>query len=249
MTFKPQFSKSFFLAAGQCNAEGMLPLQWLVQRLIDVATLHANSIDIGYSHLRKHNASWVLHQVSICMESYPEVNEDFTIETWIVATNPLKSDRAYRIVRCDGTTAGYALTTWVAIDVDKRSVARLDKIFPDSLPDTGVYPPIERFRKISVPENSETLLKYRFCYTDLDCNRHVTTRRYVELMLNCLSLDFLDRNMVSSFELSFHSEALFNQDVEVRGAISDDKPFELALYCQDKLLSSFRLSTVKIERH
>lgn len=242
----PQFSKEFFLAAGQCNAEGMLPLQWLVQRLIDVATLHANSIDIGYSHLRKYGASWVLHYVVIEMESYPHVNEKFTIETWIVKTGPLTSDRGYRIINHSGDVVGYALTTWVAINIGKRTAMRLDRIFADGLPDTGVYPPVERFRKIQNIAGGEHLMKYKFCYTDLDCNRHVTTRRYVELMLNSLSLDCLDEHIISRLELSFHSEALFGEEADVINRPVSALSREVELKCGDRLLCAFRINLKRI---
>jgi len=242
-SIEPQFSKTFFLAAGQCNAEGLLPLQWLVQRLIDVATLHANSINIGYARLIKHNASWVLHSVVIEMNTYPKVNQEFTVDTWIAGTGPVTSDRAFRILDASGDVIGYALTTWVAIDIEKRRAMRLNKIFDDGLPDTGVYPPLESFRQIPRLSECDLSFEYGICYTDLDCNRHVTTRRYVELMLNCLPLEYFDKHYVSRFELAFHTEALFGEQIKVCYRFDSDDELRFELKCGDTLLAAAKATT------
>lgn len=234
-----QFSKTFFLAAGQCNAEGMLPLQWLVQRLIDVATLHANNINIGYDRLREHGASWVLHDVAISMDRYPKVNQEFTVETWIVRTGPLSSDRAFRVLDADGNTIGFALTTWVAIDFTTRRAIRMGTIFSNGLPDTGVYPPMEPHRKSPALDHTASERKYTFCYTDLDCNRHVTSRRYVEIMLNCIPLEFLDRHYISRFELSFHKEALYDEEATVLYSLDENSSMRFELR-HEGLLSAAR---------
>lgn len=238
---EPQYSKTFFLAAGQCNAEGFLPLQWLVQRLIDVATLHANSINIGYDRLKAFGASWVLHSVAVSMYSYPRVNESFTVETWIVKTSVASSDRAFRILDQNNKVIGYALTTWAAIDFEKRRAVRLANILTEGLPDNGIYPPMDRYKRTERIGNPTEIFNYRFLYTDLDCNRHVTSRRHVELMLNCLPLDFFDKYMVSRLELAFHTEALFGQDADISFCRDDEKSARMEITVGSALLSAARI--------
>ena len=45
------FVSDYFLTPGECNPEQRMPLTLLINRLIEVATLHANELGIGYAYL------------------------------------------------------------------------------------------------------------------------------------------------------------------------------------------------------
>lgn len=55
-----RFSRSFFLSAGEVNAEGEMSLPLLVSKIIDIATAHANSLGIGNPSMAAMNRGWVL---------------------------------------------------------------------------------------------------------------------------------------------------------------------------------------------
>ena len=74
---KKQFYKDYYLAAGECNPQGEMPLTLLMTRIIEVATFHANSWGVGYARLIQDNQVWVLSRVTIEMTSYPKVNTNY----------------------------------------------------------------------------------------------------------------------------------------------------------------------------
>ena len=90
------FSKDYFLTAGESNAEGRMPLTLVAERVIEVATEHANSLGIGYANLIKSNIGWVLSRMSIEMVRYPVINDSYTMETWIESYNRMFSNRNSR---------------------------------------------------------------------------------------------------------------------------------------------------------
>lgn len=233
-------TRNFFLTAGRCNAEGVLPLQALVQCLIDIATEHANRLDIGYDRLIMHNCTWVLSRIAIEMESYPGINSGFSITTWIVKSNRLYSDRAFRISDNNGNVIGYALTTWVAIDITERKGVNLDKIFVEGLPDTGEIPPVEPFRRQSVISEPDSVIPYTFRYTDIDCNRHVNSTRYIELLLNSFDICFFDSHVFSRIEIAYHAEAYFGQQVDVMKKHSNNE-IRADIIRNTDILTQFRL--------
>ena len=47
------FEQTYFLTPAECNPEGRMPITLLINRLIEVATLHANELGIGYATLVK----------------------------------------------------------------------------------------------------------------------------------------------------------------------------------------------------
>ena len=50
-----RLSHKYFLTAGESDAEGRMPLTLVAERIIEVATEHANSLGIGYATLITRN--------------------------------------------------------------------------------------------------------------------------------------------------------------------------------------------------
>ena len=115
------FSRQFYLLPGECNSEQEMPLWLLVNRIIEVATLHADSLGIGYRRLSRDNQAWVLSRMAIEMERYPKAGENYTLATWIESFNRHFSERNIEILDGDGTAIGYARTIWSVIDTNART--------------------------------------------------------------------------------------------------------------------------------
>ena len=80
---KKVLSETFFLSAGETNAEQEMSLPLLVSKLIDIATLHANHLGIGNPSMKEMKAGWVLARLAVEIKDYPKVNENYTLSTWI----------------------------------------------------------------------------------------------------------------------------------------------------------------------
>ena len=49
---KPRlFERTYFLTPAECNPQQRMPLTLLINRIIEVATLHATELGIGYADL------------------------------------------------------------------------------------------------------------------------------------------------------------------------------------------------------
>ena len=222
------YKETFFLSAGEANAEKEMSLPILVSKIIDIATAHANSLGIGNPSMTHLNAGWVLSRLTIEMESYPEVNCDYSISTWIESFNRHFSERAFCISSPDGKVYGYARSIWMVMDTVNHSNIGLSHF---SIPEElilGENPPIQKQAKHTLIEervNEETpkgvlaathpIYVYRFKYCDLDFYRHVNTVRYVSLLLNRFTLEEHDEYFVRRLELSFLHEAKYGMEVQV----------------------------------
>lgn len=223
------YTESFFLSAGETNAEQELSLPLLVSKLIDIATVHANSLGIGNPSMAELNAGWVLSRLTIEMESYPKVNTNYIISTWVESTNRHFSNRAFKIHGEDGRVYGYARSIWMVMDTVNHTNLGLGHLnFPQEIID-GTIPPIEKqARHVPIMENigdttasAATLIAtappfhYRFEYCDLDYYRHVNTVRYVNLLLNRFTLEEHDASFIRRLELSFLHEARYGMETLV----------------------------------
>lgn len=216
------YSETYFLSAGETNAESELSLTQLTSRIIDIATAHANSLGIGNPDMPGNSAGWVLSRLTIQMDSYPEVNTRYILTTWIESWNRHFSERCFSVSSEDGRIYGYARSVWMVMDTITRTNVGLSHL---SLPEnaiTGQGVPVDRQKRHfpivcpgsitdgSAPkgavEATDGPVFHKFGYSDLDAYRHVNTVRYVALLLNQFSLEDLDRTMIRRLELSFMKE-------------------------------------------
>ena len=215
------FIHSYMLTAGESDATAHMPLTLLVERVIEVATEHANTLGIGYSTLVKQNMGWVLCRISIEMKRYPEINEQYALTTWIESYNRRFSLRNMHITGGDGSIIGYVRTVWAAIDFDTRTMADLTSLPRDSFPTAALPCPIEVAPRLPEVPFDASFMAYTFRFCDLDFNRHVNTVRYVALLLNQWPLSHYDTCEASRFDIFFKHECHFGEQVDVATYTSD----------------------------
>ena len=217
-----EWEEEWFLTPAECNPEGRMPLTLLINRLIEIATLHANAIGIGYADIVGRHHTWVLSRVAVEMKRYPGVNDTYRIRTWICSVNRLFSERDFCIMSADGEVLGWARTVWGMLDTDSRRAADISYMgWIEALALPDVCPIARASRPQALREYSTE--RYRFTYCDLDFNRHVNSSRYIELLLNQWTLEYHDANRLTRFEIAYLHEAYFNQEVEVRLAAAGEE--------------------------
>ena len=210
-----EYTNKYTLTAGESNACGRMPLTLVTERIIEVATEHANALGIGYAALITRNIGWVLSRLSIEMTRYPIINEEYSFTTWIESYNRHFSERNVAIHDGSRAIIGYARTVWVAMDFASRTVADLTAFEREAFPTADLPCPIPKAPRISpLPPEAENE-SYTFRYCDIDFNRHVNTVRYLELILNHWPLEHHDRHIVSRLDLMFHHECRFGETVRL----------------------------------
>ena len=223
MSIQPTLSTTRFLAASRCNGQRCLSLQELVRELIDLATDHANLLGVGYARLAESGMAWVLSRLSVEMEKWPAMHSTYTLTTWVESFSRLFSSRCFELREGgeEGPVIGYIRSIWAAIDVASRRPADLSELTPLAEAASARQCPIAPHPRLRMPEESEER-QYTFMATDIDCNRHVTTARYVELILDSLTLDEYDREEIGRFDITFTHEALAGQKATIETARCDD---------------------------
>ena len=211
-----QYSHNYILTAGESSAEGRMPITLVTERVIEVATEHANALGIGYDTLIKRNIGWVLSRLSLEMLRYPAINEEYKLTTWIETYNRRFSERNFVMTDRDGEVLGYMRTVWVPMDFASRTVADIAAFEKSSFPTADLPCPIAKTPRIPALPDDAATENYTFRYRDLDFNRHVNTVRYLDLILNHWSLEHFDEMYPSRFDIMFHHECHFGENVKLR---------------------------------
>jgi acyl-ACP thioesterase len=221
---EPTFN--YLLTASECNPEQRLNVSGLVAKLITVATLHANALNIGARRLAPEGLTWVLSRVSVEMTRWPKYDEEFTVRTWVENCSRLFSQRNMEFTStATGEVLGYARTVWVVIDINRRAMSDIPVI--DKLTEviSNRPCPIVPMPKLREPSGDEvSRRKYVYRYSDIDFNRHVSTVRYIEQLISQWDLDWCDRYSVARIDLAFLHEAVFAQEVEIVTTVDPSNP-------------------------
>ena len=225
-------TRTYYLSAAECNAQQEMSLPLLAQKLIDVATEHANILNIGNPSMPAPDMGWVLSRLTIEMSRYPQENTDYTITTWVEDWNRHFSRRAFSISDAEGNILGYARSIWMVLNTSDRSNAGLSglKFNPDWISDIECPIPMQEKHVRIEPDGNESL--YRFKYCDIDFYRHVNTVRYIDLLLNQFDMQTYDENIVNRLELSFLHEASYGMEIRIMKQTSDINPLLHRLYLE-----------------
>lgn len=205
----PTYTHRFLLTAAEVDAQRRMPLSRLVTTIIDVATAHANRIGIGFDHLIKHDLSWVLSRLAIDIDRMPEVNHTYLFHTWVESVNRMFSERCFEMVDADsGERVLTAHSVWMVIGMASRRPGDILSVWshPELVSDRPY--PGSKCGKLLPPAAAERESSYTFAVSDIDVNRHVTTRRYIDLFVDLWSLLFLDFHFLVLQQKPWHLHRL-----------------------------------------
>lgn len=208
-----QYVNEFYLTASEVNAQEEMSLSRLVLLIIDTATAHANILGVGYASMMERNTSWVLSRLSIDIMRMPGVNRSYRLETWVESVNRIYSERLFELKDADSDEIiAWAHTTWMAIDMDSRRPTDLSRLseLVDVINDR-TFGGVKGGKLQPVHDGAEGYA-YTFKVSDIDVNRHVTTRRYIDLITDVWPLDMYNDCRVSRFEIAFKHEARYAEE-------------------------------------
>ena len=218
-----EYSKTYYLAAGECNPQGEMPLTLLMTRIIEIATWHANSWGVGYARLIQDNQVWVLSRVTIEVTAMPRVNEQYTLTTWIEDYNRHFSQRNMRLDDAQGNPLGYVRTIWMVIDMGTRASVDISQLGYISENISDLPCPIEPQSHLRPIQQGHTM-DYTFGYMDCDFNRHVNTVRYLAHLMNLFDMDCYDNFFIHRMEIAFIKETHYGETAQI--IIDDNDPMD-----------------------
>ncbi|MDZ8118306.1 acyl-[acyl-carrier-protein] thioesterase [Pontiella agarivorans] len=179
----------------------------------EAAYLHAEHFGLGHTHLAPSNMAWVLARMRLEIERLPKWGERVTLRTWPSGRDRLFYYRDFEFTDAAGETILLASTAWFVIDYKKRVRVSPDwwtradfpagrKLFDSKL---------SRLKTCGCTAGSSMSVNYG----DLDQNGHVSNIRYVEWIMNNLSLEFHQSHRILALEVNYLSEAVYGQEVSI----------------------------------
>lgn len=174
----------------------------------EIAGVHSSNLGIGLKTIeRKYGVFWVLTRMRVDIVRYPLWNEEIIIETWPQKPQKFKFERDFLLKDLDGRVIIRAVSIWVLLDVQGRNLRKTDAI-------TGNYPDFITERaidctlgKIVTPNEQDLVYERVIGCSDIDINRHLNNSKYIDFIIDCFSMDELEKYQVKSIQANYSHEA------------------------------------------
>lgn len=205
------------------------------------ADIHARQLGWGIDGLNARGHSWIMTRIWGEFLRQPKPDEGLRIATFPSKIDRLLTYRDFILEDAQEQILGHVRTEWLIIDLESRKAQRL----PSDIQALVFQPPQPEPLLLGWTQNPTYALLSDFVVgeQDLDVNRHMNNRRYLERMLESQSglNDFLPRY----FDVRFKSEALSGEPVAVfLSREGNDVQFKLEHKDSSRLMVTFNASFI-----
>lgn len=185
-----------------------LRLGGVVNLLIQAAIESAESLGFGFKNLKNQKLYWVLSRLTVEIYKPLTWNQKVVVETWPKNLEGLLYLRDFIIRDEQQNIVCRATSGWLAIDLLAKKPKIIDGIhagmFVELKDKHGLTELPEKLPGIADGEEFEI----NTGFFDFDLNRHVTSTRYIDWMMDTFTVDFHKAFYPKKLSVNFMKETL-----------------------------------------
>lgn len=202
-------TSKFRVSSADTDMYGRLRPGALVNYLIQAAIDSADFLGFGFSNIRTQKLFWVLSRFKINIYSPLKWYDQVKVETWPKDVERIIYLRDFVVSNGKGEIVAKATSGWLAVDMESKRPKKINGV------NAGFFNQLrERHAIDELPErlvalvDGELNMEIPTSYYDLDLNKHVTSTRYIDWMMDSFSLSFHEKNYPHSMEVNYLKETL-----------------------------------------
>lgn len=190
-------------------------LSFILNMMIQGAIDSADRLGFGYEDLRDQRLFWVLNRIT--MEIYRPVRwkEKIVVETWPKDVHKILYLRDFIIRDEDSNDIAKATSAWLAIDFESKRPKRVEGILREKLTEMRKRNAIEALPEKLKPNKKGEIYENEIKYFDVDLNKHLTSSRYVDWMMDTFSPEFHEDNYPVKFSINFLKESKYGETIKL----------------------------------
>lgn len=204
----------------------------LGRNLLNCAEYHASKRGFGFGELYKAGHSWVLSRMTIEMTRMPQIYCGYHITTWIESIYRMFTNRNFCIAADDGGVCGYARSVWAMIDNSTRQPLDLKSAYGETF-QHFLAPEIEcrmeGHSRLKTLTDVEPVMTIEARYSDLDCNGHFNSIKYISHMLDLFSRDYHADHHIRRAEIAYVAEAYYGDRLSFFMKEMEDRHFNIEI--------------------
>jgi medium-chain acyl-[acyl-carrier-protein] hydrolase len=188
----------------------------VVNLLIQSAINSAESLGFGFDGLKEQKLYWVLSRLTVEIYHPLKWNDEAEVETWPKTVEGLLYTRDYIIRDKSQNIIARATSGWLAIDTDTKKPKIIDGIKAEMFVHLkNKHGLNESPEKLSSATDGDSFTVHSG-YFDFDLNRHVTSTRYIDWMMDTFSADFHHKHFPKRISVNFMKETLPGDSIGIK---------------------------------
>jgi len=230
----------FDVTTADCDPEGRLRPGGLSNFLVLSAINSAETLGFGYNELRRYHLFWVLSRMTIRIHKPLKWRDQAVVETWPKDIRGLLYLRDFKVKNQADELCTTCTSGWLAIDIYSKRPKKVEDKFGylfDKLKDRHA---MEEFPEKLEPLTEGELSERQVTWFDLDVNRHVTSTRYIDWMVDTLPADFLTSHYPTLLSINYLKETMMGESVTLLRSTTDSNQFFFQGAGKDTATAKFR---------
>jgi acyl-ACP thioesterase len=199
-----------------------LSLSALFSYFQDIASTHSGLLGAGVEYLKSElGIAWILMRMSVEVKRMPDLYEEITVETWPGEPKAIY-DRSYTVTDKKGNTVIRAVSAWILMDLKKREIVKervIDYSQVEIIKERALdYKPA----KLKAGVSSVPIGEKAVVYSNIDYNRHLNNAKYMDIVMDCFDIDYLESHTINTVDINYVNEAHIGETVSLYKDLSGE---------------------------
>ena len=234
---EPLFTQEYEVTDIAVDCYGRMKPSMILFLAQEVAGRHCNLLSVDYDTLAAKRMFWAVTRHRVQITRMPVRGETIRIETWPMPTTRVAYPRSVIAYDAQGNECFRAISLWVLMDLDKRSMILPGK---SGICVVGTLRGLELDTPNGLVAKDLRCHQHRsVCFTDLDRNGHMNNTKYLDWISDLLPSQFHENHQPREMTVCYFSESREGQSLQ----LSWDFPEEGCL-----LVDAHRQQDDKLER-
>lgn len=210
---EPLYSEQYHITDLEVDCFGRMKPSMILFLAQEMAGKHCLELCVDYDTLAAKRMFWAVTRHRVQITRLPLRGETIRIETWPMPTTRVAYPRSVIAYDEKGQECFRAISLWVLMDVDKRSMI---------LPGKSGISVVGTLRGLELDSPNGLVARElrchssrSVCFTDLDRNGHMNNARYLEWISDLLPSAFHEKRQIREMTVCYLSEAREGQKLEL----------------------------------
>lgn len=205
----------FKITSADTDMYGRIRAGAIVNLLIQSAINSAERLGFGFKNLSEQKLFWVLSRMTVEIYQPLHWSQETEVETWPKTIEGLLYTRDYIVRDARQNIIARATSGWLAVDTETKRPKILEGIHAEMFVHLKEKHGInESPEKLSAtPEGDSYTVQSG--YFDIDLNKHVTSTRYIDWMMDTFSVDFHSGHFPKKISVNFMKETMPGDSIRI----------------------------------
>lgn len=212
------YQKKYFIGSNDVDQFLELKLASFFKMMQDIATEHAEVLNIGKQETIDKGLYWVIARTELDILSMPKYLTNVVLKTYPGDDLKMLFPRYFQLEDEQGNVLIKASTTWMVLNKETKRVCLN--------PFNGYKAPTEHYEgELHLPtkcasDETSKVEDRLIRYSDIDLNGHLNNTKYIEYVVDTHNSEFYKKHRISHFLINYHKEL---KDGEVLTLLTNNK--------------------------